>query len=186
MNDLIGLLLRYGALGLIVVAFAEASFFPVPPDALLIPMVLAAPENAVLYALICTLASAAGGLFGHFLGKRAGRPLLNRLAPERYLLKVEELFQRFGGWAVAFAALTPIPYKVFTIAAGVFLVRKRILFLSSLLGRGLRFYLEALTVEFMGPAAVDFLKQYSGPLTFALGLIIIGWAGWYTWWKQRK
>jgi undecaprenyl-diphosphatase len=186
MSDLIGLLLQYGIIGLVVVAFAEASFFPVPPDALLIPLALAAPEKALFYALICTLASSAGGLVGYFLGKQAGRPLLNRLTPKQYLLKVEELFQRFGGWAIAFAALTPVPYKVFTIAAGVFLVKKRILLISSLLGRGLRFYLEALTIKFMGPTAVDFLKQYSGPLTFALGVLIIVWAVWYTWWKQRK
>ncbi|MDH7577473.1 MAG: VTT domain-containing protein [Bacillota bacterium] len=185
MNELADLLLEYGAAGLIVVAFAEASFFPVPPDALLIPLVLVEPRRGIWYAFLCTVASAGGGLFGHFLGKRAGRPLLERLSRGRRLDRIEDLFQKYGGWAVAFAALTPIPYKVFTIAAGVFLVRRRVVFVSSLLGRGLRFFFEALLVDLMGPAAVNFLKRYSEPVTFGLGVLLLGAAVWYTWYRQR-
>ncbi len=186
MDDLVEFLLQYGLAGLLVVAFVEASFFPVPPDALLIPLVLLKPGRGLWYAFLCTLASAAGGLFGHFLGKLAGRPLLEHYVQGRRLARIEDLFQKYGGWAVAFAALTPVPYKVFTIAAGVFLVRRRIVFVSSLLGRGVRFFFEALVVDLMGPAAVALLKKYSGPVTFGLGVLLVGAAVWYTWYRQKR
>lgn len=185
MDELVNLLIEYGVVGLAVVAFAEAFFFPVPPDALLVPLTLMAPERGFWYALSCTFASTAGALFGHFLGKQAGRPLLMRFAKKR-LTRVEDLFRQYGGWAVAFAALTPVPFKIFTIAAGVFLVRRRIVFVSSLLGRGIRFLFEVLVVDFMGSTAVAFLKDYLGPITFGIGVLLIGWAGWCAWRRRRS
>ncbi len=185
MNGFIEFLLQYGLTGLILVAFAEASFFPIPPDTLLVPLVLVEPGRGFWYAFVCTIASAAGSLFGHFLGKQAGRPLLERFVQGSRLARVEDLFQKYGGWAVAFSALTPVPYKVFTVAAGVFFVKPRVVFVGSLLGRGLRFFFETLVVDIMGPTAVAFLKNYSGPATFGLGVLLIGLAVWYTWYRKK-
>ncbi len=178
--------LAYGVFGLVVVAFAEASFFPVPPDALLIPLVLADPAAAPFYAALCTLSSSLGGLFGYYIGKAAGRPLLERLARGRRLRQLEELFHQYGGWAVAFAALTPVPYKLFTIAAGVFLARRRAVLLGSLLGRGCRFFFEVLVLELAGPPALAFLRREVDLVTLGLGLLLVAGALCYTWFRRKK
>ncbi|HHV62966.1 MAG TPA: DedA family protein [Firmicutes bacterium] len=175
LNTIVEGLASYGIWGLVVVAFIEASFFPVPPDILLIPLALIDPLKALWYALLCTLASTAGGVFGQWIGLKAGRPLLEHFASQRHIHLVEKWFKRYGGLAVAFAALTPIPYKVFTIAAGVFKVGVRPVIWGSLLGRGLRFFFEAGMILLMGKHAVDYLARYSGPITFMAGVILVAW-----------
>ncbi|NPV54117.1 MAG: phosphatase PAP2 family protein [Firmicutes bacterium] len=164
---------KYGILGLSVVAFAEASFFPVPPDVVLIPLCLMSPGLALWYAFLCTVFSTLGGVFGHVIGGAAGRPLLERLAGTTRTRQTEGLFARYGGWAILIAALTPIPYKVFTIASGVFRVSKVTLVWASLLGRGMRFFLEAAVIMIMGPAATQFLARYSGIITIGIAVALI-------------
>ncbi|HHY97957.1 MAG TPA: phosphatase PAP2 family protein [Firmicutes bacterium] len=179
LNELIShsalLFQQYGALGLSVVAFAEASFFPIPPDIILIPLCLTSTRLSLWYAFLCTVSSTLGGFFGYLIGARAGRPLLEKFAGKERTRQTETLFGKYGGWAVLIAALTPIPYKVFTIAAGVFRIDKMTFLWASIIGRGIRFFLEALLIMFMGQAATQFLARYSGPLTFGIaGLLIIG------------
>ncbi|OIQ11064.1 YqaA family protein [Neomoorella thermoacetica] len=169
------LLEDYGVWGLIAVAFAEASFFPIPPDALLIPMAIIDSRQALFYALVTTLFSTIGGVFGYWIGLKAGRPLLDRMASGENIRKVESLFQTYGGWAIFLAALTPIPYKVFTIAAGVFHIAYRPLVVASLIGRGLRFFAEALFIILFGPMAQALLAKYFGPLTALVGLAVVLW-----------
>ncbi|MBE0466208.1 MAG: DedA family protein, partial [Candidatus Desulforudis sp.] len=161
-------LAEYGIWGLIVLTFAEASFLPVFPEVLLIPMSLFNPTLAPLYALAATLSSTAGGLFGRWLGLKAGRPLLERFVSAGRIKNVEHWFQRYGGWAVGLAALTPVPYKVFTIASGVFGVPVRLVFWGSLLGRGIRFSLQAFAIFFLGEDAEDFLTRHTEELTLFL------------------
>src|SRR3989344_1927506 len=105
----------YGLLGLFLLAFAESSFFPVPPDVLLIAFSLASPENAFIYAAVATLGSVLGGLFGYFLGKKFGEPLLLRFAKKETVSHVQKLYSEMGSWIVFIAGFSPIPYKVFTI-----------------------------------------------------------------------
>ncbi|MBC7347000.1 MAG: DedA family protein [Clostridia bacterium] len=178
MEQLMDLLTGYGVWGLAVVAFVEASFFPVPPDVLLIPLALMQPSLALVYAVVTTLSSTAGGLFGRWIGLKAGRPLLARFASGKRIQEVETWFERYGGWAVAFAALTPVPYKVFTIAAGVFRVPVLPVLWGSLGGRAVRFFFEALVIMFLGEKALDFLARYTGPLTLAGGLLLVAWLVW--------
>jgi undecaprenyl-diphosphatase len=169
---------QYGLGGLIVTAFADASFFPVPPDVILIPLCLLQPALGWWYALLTTLSSSLGGVFGAFIGLRFGRPLLRHFASPQRVGQVEGLFNRYGGWAVALAALTPIPYKVFTIAAGVFQVSPWVVLAASLGGRGLRFFLEALTIYLWGEQATALLSTYLGPVTLGLGVVLAA-AAWY-------
>lgn len=176
--------MQYGVLGLAAVSFAEASFFPVIPDVLLVPMALMNPELALFYGAVTTLASTAGALFGYWLGWRAGRPLLTRWVSPAHTRRVEGLFQQYGGWAVAVAGLTPIPFKVFTIAAGVFGTRKRVLVLASLFGRGLRFMFEALVVLWMGEQALAWLNRYAEELTLGLALLFSLAYFLYLWWRR--
>lgn len=169
-------LMAYGVAGIVVVAFAEASFFPIPPDVLLVPMAVLNPGKALVYAFLCTVFSSLGGLFGWEIGQRVGRAVLNRpmlrsAIPMGYVNKAEGLFRRHGGLAVAFAALTPIPYKAFTIAAGFFRVRPDVVFLASLAGRGARFFFEAAVVMAMRERATTFLQQHLGPITLAAGIL---------------
>lgn len=164
---------QYGALGLSVVAFAEASFFPVPPDVVLIPLCLMSPGLSLWYALLCAVVSTLGGFFGYLIGMMAGRPLLERMAGRSRVSQAQELFDKYGGWAVLIAALTPIPYKVFTIAAGVFRTGRMAFLWASLIGRGMRFFLEAVIIMAMGPAATEFLARYSGPLTIGIAVLLV-------------
>lgn len=159
-----------GLLGLFVVAFAESSFFPVPPDVMLIPMSLTSPRSALLYAAVTTAASVIGGIFGYLIGVRGGRPILARITGTRNLEKVQTYFQRWGGWAVGIAAFTPIPYKVFTIASGIFRVRMAPFLIASTVGRGARFGLEALMVLAYGENVRQVLGTKFELITLALSL----------------
>lgn len=165
---------RWGVWGLTVVSFAESSFFPVPPDMLLIPMCLATPPMALLLAAVTTIASVAGALFGYVVGARGGRPILTRLTGAHNFDTLESYFRKYGGWAVGIAAFTPIPYKVFTIAAGIFRVRLAPFVIASVIGRGARFFLEAGMILQFGERARDLLGSRFDVITaVAAGAVIV-------------
>jgi undecaprenyl-diphosphatase len=162
---------RFGAAGLFVVAFAESSFFPVPPDVMLLPMCIARPRAAVWYAAITTASSILGAAFGYLVGARGGRPLLLRFTDEQGLRTVQRLFDKYGGWAVGIAAFTPIPYKVFTIASGIFRVRLTPFFTASIIGRGGRFFLEAVLAVRYGEAFREIVGPRFETITLLVGLV---------------
>ncbi len=161
---------RFGAAGLFVVAFAESSFFPVPPDVMLLPMCIARPRAAAWYAAITTVSSILGAAFGYLVGARGGRPLLLKFTDEQGLRTVQRLFDRYGGWAVGIAAFTPIPYKVFTIASGIFRVRLTPFFAASAIGRGGRFFLEAMLAVKYGEAFREIVGPRFETITLLVGL----------------
>ena len=164
-------LVPLGLPGLIFTAFAESSFFPIPPDIILIPLALLNPENAILYGLLATLSSSAGAFLGYWIGLKGGRPVLRKLASEKAVRKAEDFFNRYGAWAVGLAAFTPIPYKVFTIASGVFMLKDlRAFFLASLLGRGGRFMAEAILIMLFGESIISFLTTHFEQATLLIGV----------------
>lgn len=165
--------LSYGSWGLAILSFFESSFFPVIPDVILIPLGIAQPEWVWWYALITTLSSVAGALLGWWIGKKLGRPLMLRLFKHQTVEKVEAYFDQFGGFSLAIAGFTPIPFKVFTIASGMCDIRIREVVLWSLLGRGARFFLVAWIIAQLGQAAVVFIEQYFGPLSLSLVALIL-------------
>lgn len=169
--------LPFGSLGLLILSFAESSFFPVPPDAVLIPLALHRPDLALWYATVTTAGSFLGAYFGYFLGRRFGRPVLLRMTSDPQIDRIDRLFSRYGGWAVGIAGFTPIPYKVFTIAAGVFRQNLWSFTVASILSRGARFFLEAVLIMFYGPPIVQFLSEYFELLTFGL-MGLVGLAYW--------
>jgi len=166
----LGVFGRFGAAGLFVVAFAESSFFPVPPDVMLLPMCVAHPRSAAWYAVITTASSVLGAAFGYLVGARGGRPLLLKFTDEQGLRTVQRLFDKYGGWAVGIAAFTPIPYKVFTIASGIFRVRLTPFFTASIIGRGGRFFLEAALAVRYGEAFREIVGPRFEVITLLLGL----------------
>jgi membrane protein YqaA with SNARE-associated domain len=143
------------SLWLFAFAFAESSFFPIPPDALLIALCLTDASLSsfavtMWFAGLCTVASTIGGAFGFVLGKYAGRPILNKLASQERIAAVETLLQNYDVWAVAGAGFTPIPYKIFTIASGMLNVRFVRFMVASVLSRGARFFIVAILCYAVG------------------------------------
>lgn len=176
----------YGVWGLIFVSFADSSFFPVPPDFLFIPLAIARPELAFWYGLLTTATSVLGAVFGWWVGHKAGRPILYKFFPAEKVRKVEMYYQKLGGAALAVGGFTPLPYKAFTITAGMSNISLRDLILWSLLARGARFMIEALVIVYLGEAAQAFIHDYFGPLTIiAVIVVIIGYIA-YRLYKSRK
>ena len=124
------------------------------------------------FALITTLGSVLGGLFGYGIGWIGGRPLLFRFIGEQRVKTIHTLFERYEGWAILVAGFTPVPYKVFTIGAGSFYVNLKIFALASILSRGGRFFLVAGTIQLIGPQMKGFLEEYFDVLTLAIVIIL--------------
>ena len=169
----------YGTLALSAFAFAESSFFPIPPDILLIALCLLNPAGSLFYAAVCTLASVTGGAFGYLIGQVGGRPLLQRMFSIGKIDFVRDWYHRYDVWAVAIAGFTPIPYKVFTIAAGTFLLDFKRFMAASFLGRGGRFFLVGLMLYFFGEPIARLIENYFNLfsilfiLMLALGFLVI-------------
>ncbi len=158
----------YADPALLLLAFAESSFFPLPPDVLLMALTLGNPSHGLYYATLTTVGSVLGGMFGYLIGKMGGKPFLLRVMGEDRVSKIHDMFERYEGWAILIASLTPIPYKVFTIGAGAFYVNFKVFVVASLVGRGARFFLVAGMLQFLGPWAKEMLEQYLGLFTVVL------------------
>jgi membrane protein YqaA with SNARE-associated domain len=160
-------------------SFAESSFFPVPPDVMLAPMVLARPERANHLALLTTLTSVAGGVAGYLIGFFAidlVEPVLRDAGYWDNYLRVQEWFADWGFWAVLAAGFSPIPYKLFTIAAGTLHMALAPFIAASIVGRGARFFLVAQLVRIGGPPMEARLKQHVEVLGWALvAILVIAW-----------
>jgi len=161
-----------GPLGLFILAFMESSFFPIPPDILLIVLCVAEPEKALLFALICTAGSVIGGMFGYLIGYGGKEVVLTKFFSQRKIAKVHNLFNKYEAWAVAIAAFTPIPYKVFTIAAGVFYVDFKKFVIASTIGRGLRFFTVAIMVMFFGEMIIGIMQKYFNWATIIVAALV--------------
>lgn len=177
-NDLLnwslGVLSQFGVFGLIALSFMEASFFPIPPDVLLIPMCLTTPDACLLYGFITTISSAVGGLFGYLIGLKGGRLLLLRIVNEERLATAERYFNKYGLWAVGISAVTPLPYKVFTIAAGVFKLKNIVgFFLVSFIGRACRFLPESLLLMIYGENVMSFIMESFQNFILVIVLVVV-------------
>ncbi len=154
-------------------SFAESSFFPIPPDVMLAPMSLAKPRQAWNYALLTTLASVAGGILGYFIGLYAFdlvEVLLHQAGYYEKYLHVNAWFNEWGFWAIFIAGFSPIPYKLFTISAGVLAMAFLPFVIASAIGRGARFFLVAGLMAWGGPAMEQKLHRYVD----LIGWVIIG------------
>lgn len=162
------------AIGILVVStFTESIFNPIPPDPLLIAIAVLQPHNAIWLALIATAASVAGAFVGHWLGGRVGRPIADRLFPEKYIARAELMFVRYGVWAVLVAAFTPVPYKVFAILAGILGFDRKLFLIVSLIGRGARFLIIGALIMAFGEEIETFVEGNFETITWAVGGAII-------------
>ena len=161
-------------LALFIIAFAESSFFPVPPDVLLIAMALISPKAAFWFALVCSVGSVMGGSFGYFLGWAGGRPLLRRMFSERKIQMVKDAFEKWHVWAIAVAGFTPVPYKVFTVSSGAFEIPFRPFILVSAASRSARFFLVSTCIFFWGEEVKVLLEKYFNWLTLIFMALLVG------------
>ena len=166
----------YGSWMLFILAFAESSFFPIPPDVLLIALCVGKPAAAFLFASICTLGSLIGGIVGYGIGifgfETIGQPLLNLYDPHQEVFnKVQTLYNTWGFWGVLIAAITPIPYKVFTIASGVFGFNFLQFVIASIVGRSFRFFLVSGLIFWGGERLKTWIEKYFDWLS--LGFIVV-------------
>ena len=163
---------------LAAVTFAESSFFPIPPDVMLIPMVLAARDRAWLIAFVCTFASVVGGFAGYgigfFLFEEIGRPILEFHGYLGKFAEFSEKYNEWGAWIVAGAGFTPFPYKVITIASGVTGLDLTTFGVASLLSRAARFFLVAALLWRFGPPIRTFVENNLSMLAAAFFALLFG------------
>ncbi len=163
---------------LAVVAFAEACCFPIPPDALLIPMALARPREAWRYAAICTVASVIGGALGYFIGyavfDQLAQPLIRFYGYSDRFAAFQALYAQYGLWVILIKGLTPIPYKIVTIASGAAHFDFWLFMAASLVTRGARFFLVAALLRLFGTPVRDFIERRLALVTGALAAGVVG------------
>jgi membrane protein YqaA with SNARE-associated domain len=160
------------------VSFVESSVFPIPPDTLLIPMVLADRRKAWFYAALCTVTSVLGGMAGYLIGLLLfdvlGRPLLELYGYSQHFEQFASRYNEWGAWIVFFAGVTPFPYKVITIASGVTQLDLLVFVVASILARGLRFFLVAALLYVFGPPIRAFIERRLGLVATIATVLLLG------------
>lgn len=177
----------YGAIALFLLAFAEASFFPIPPDALLIALVLGARKKAFKFASISTAGSVAGALLGYAIGHFVWWGVNGEFSPfaifffesipgftEEIFYNVQGLYDEWNFWIIFTAGFTPIPYKVFTITAGAFSINLILFVLASIISRAGRFFLVAFLIWKFGDPITTFIDKYFNWLAIAFTVLLVG------------
>lgn len=166
---------RHATRSLAVVSFAESSFFPIPPDVMLAPMVLARPDRAYFYATVCTVASVLGALLGYAIGyylEPVGMWILSLLGKADTFETSKVLFQQHGAWVILIKGLTPIPFKLITITSGIFQFNLALFLALCVVTRGARFFLVAFVLKRWGPAVLAMVEKRLALWT-VIGLVVL-------------
>ncbi|RMH68689.1 MAG: DedA family protein [Gemmatimonadetes bacterium] len=167
----------YAVPALFLLAFAESSFFPIPPDVLLIALAVSIPRKSFLYALICTTGSVVGGMLGYGIGLFAydtiGVQIVEFYHGQAVMAKIQFWYDTYGFWGILVAAITPIPYKVFTIASGVFHFNFLTFVGASIIGRGFRFFFVGGLIFLFGASIRTFIEKYFDILAILFTILLI-------------
>ena len=166
---------RHATPALALVSFAESSVFPIPPDVMLAPMILARPDRAYFYAAVCTVASVLGGILGYAIGfflTDVGLALMRMLGHADGLAQFRAWFDDWGLWVILIKGLTPIPYKLVTIASGLAAFSFPVFLAASVATRGGRFFLEAWVLKRWGPAMLAQVEKRLALWT-GIGLVVL-------------
>jgi membrane protein YqaA with SNARE-associated domain len=169
---------RHAIWVLALVAFVESSVFPIPPDVLMIPMIIARPSRAFLIAAVATVASVAGGLLGYWIGMGAfeliGRPVLEFYGKDAYFAEFSVRYAEWGAWAVLIAGVTPFPYKVITILSGATALSLPVFIVASVIARALRFFIVAALLWKFGAPIRDFIEKRLGLVFIVFMMLLVG------------
>ena len=169
---------RHALWALALVSFIESSVFPIPPDVIMIPMIIARPSRAFLIAFVALVASVAGGLLGYYIGwglfETVGRPVLEFYGKTDAAMDFNARFAEWGAWAVLIAGVTPFPFKVITIMSGWTGLSLPVFILSSIIARGLRFFVVAGLLWKFGPPIRDFIEKRLGLMFTLFCLLLLG------------
>jgi len=168
----------YGGWALFFLAFAESSFFPVPPDVLLIALAVGKPEKSFRFAAICAAGSILGGMLGYLIGWQfmtaVGERIVSFYGLTEKIDYIEALYNQYDAWAVGIAGFTPIPYKVFTIAAGAFKINFLVFVVASAVSRSARFFLVGGLIYVFGPGIQAFIDKYFNLLVIIFTILLVG------------
>ena len=168
----------YGSWALFLLALAESSFFPVPPDVLLIALAISIPARSFRYALICSVGSVIGGMIGYLIGYQfmdlVGMKIVEFYGFTSQYAAVGDLYDRYNAWAVGIAGFTPIPYKVFTISAGAFKIDFLVFLIASAISRAARFFLVGWLIYRFGSGIKIFIDRYFNILAIVFTLLLVG------------
>ncbi|VAX24592.1 FIG139438: lipoprotein B [hydrothermal vent metagenome] len=167
----------YGVPALFIFSMAESSFFPIPPDPLLLALGLSRPKKSFLYATVCTVGSVIGGAIGYFIGvffiESIGMKIIGFYGLADKYSSMQALYEEYNALVILVAGISPIPYKVFTIAAGAFEVSFLTFILASIAGRGFRFYLEGFLIYFFGEPIRTFIEAHMAKLAWAFAALLV-------------
>ncbi len=168
---------KYAVPALFVLAFTESSFFPIPPDVLLIAMAVAVPLKAFRFAAVCSVGSVLGGMFGYLLGWQfmdlVGSRIVEFYHFQEQWDKIGSWYQEYNAWAVGVAGFTPLPYKVFTLAAGAFEINFPIFVLASFVSRSARFFIVAWLIYKYGAPIKGFIEKYFNILSIVFVALLV-------------
>ncbi len=168
----------HGAWALFALAFAESSFFPIPPDVLLIALAISIPARAFRFALIASIGSLAGGVAGYAIGfyfmDVIGGSIIQVYGLAEKYEYIQTLYQSYDAWAVGIAGFTPIPYKAFTITAGAFKINFFVFLVASAISRSARFFIVAFLIYRYGERIRDFIEKYFNLLTLIFVILLVG------------
>ena len=168
----------YALWALAVVAFVESSFFPIPPDVIMIPMIIAAPRRAFLIAGVATVASVLGAILGYYIGyglfESVGRPIFEFYGKEHAVAQFSAKFNDYGPWAVLIAGVTPFPFKVITIMSGATGLSFPIFIISAIIARALRFFIVAALLWKFGAPVRDFIERRLGLVFIIFCVLLFG------------
>ncbi|KCV83638.1 DedA family protein [Actibacterium atlanticum] len=167
---------KHALWALFIVSFAESSVFPIPPDVLMIPMIIARPSKAWLIAAVALVGSVLGALLGYYIGyglfESVGRPVLEFYGKDAYFDEFAVKYNEWGAWAVLMAGVTPFPFKVITILSGTTQLNFAVFVIASIIARGLRFFIVAALLWKFGAPIRDFIERRLG-LMFALFVVLL-------------
>ena len=162
---------------LFIISFVESSFFPIPPDILLIAMVVASPVGWFRFACVCSVGSVLGGMFGYLIGYQFMDLIGNHIVAFYHFQekwdKIGLLYDKYNAWAVAMAGFTPLPYKVFTLSAGAFKINFPTFVLASALSRSARFFLVAALMYKFGPPFKILIEKYFNIFTIVFMILLV-------------
>jgi len=167
----------YGSLALFILAFCESFFFPIPPDILLITICIALPKNFLKYVAICTVGSVIGGCFGYLIGIKFMSTIGIKIVEFYDIFEkfeyIKEIYKNYDAWAIGIAGFTPIPYKFFTITAGIFNIDFKVFLIASVISRGSKFFLIGYMIFILGEKIKPFIEKYFNILVIIFTILLI-------------